>query len=54
MPRLKRCKCWACGYEWEDLPGAFAKLTRPQFPGDPTNGCPNCGHLYWGERDSHS
>lgn len=51
MPKLKDCECWRCKHRWQDLPGAFAKLTRPQFAGDTTDGCPKCGHLYWTETD---
>lgn len=49
MPAMKRCTCMNCRHVWNDLPGAFAKLTRPQYRGDITNGCPSCGGLYWNE-----
>lgn len=47
MPKPVHCKCRQCGYEWDDLPGMWAKLTKPQFPEDTRNGCPSCRHLYW-------
>jgi hypothetical protein len=49
MKPVLNCQCAKCGHRWRDHPGHWAKLTKPQFHGDTTNGCPNCGHLYWSE-----